>query len=434
MQADLSERLISPRCGLVTEVTPQLRSPEEPAPPYLYTATLSNFDFRTAPRSERLNGGKGRSIAAARRSAIGEAVERYAAYHWNPARIVQAPWRDVAERAVAPTEFVLFSDEQYAGALPYARWEPAQPLCWIEATEHPGGRRVLVPAMMAYLAQQAPSTADFLFAPTSNGLAAGPDPEGAVLGGLNELIERDAMLLTWMNRLPARRIEVPDDLPYSSDILRRYALMGVEVRLYRMRTDQPACVVMAVACDPDGTRPARVVGMGCRLQPAAAVEQALFELCQARPSEMARYGEGGAAERLVGYDDVRTLEDHPAFHALHRNTGEFAFLDRRGETPLPLADIPDRSTGSVAGDLAATVAGLTDAGLRVFSVDLTLPDVAEGGYAVARSLVTGLQPIHFGRGEERLGGRRLFDLPVKLGLQETAATPAELNPCPHPMA
>ena len=83
----LSSVLVSRRVGLVTELASQLRGPEEPVPPYLYTATLAHFDFRQAPRRNRLNAGKGRSTAEARLSALGEAVERYSAYHWDPQRM-----------------------------------------------------------------------------------------------------------------------------------------------------------------------------------------------------------------------------------------------------------------------------------------------------------------------------------------------------------
>jgi ribosomal protein S12 methylthiotransferase accessory factor len=51
-----------------------------------------------------------------------------------------------------------------------------------------------------------------------------------------------------------------------------------------------------------------------------------------------------------------------------------------------------------------------------------------------RVLATGLQPIHFGWGQERLGGRRLFELPFRLGFAPGPRGEADLNPCPHPLA
>jgi ribosomal protein S12 methylthiotransferase accessory factor len=53
---------------------------------------------------------------------------------------------------------------------------------------------------------------------------------------------------------------------------------------------------------------------------------------------------------------------------------------------------------------------------------------------VVRALITGIQPIHFGHGLERLGGRRLYELPWKAGFTERPTSETSLNACPHPLA
>jgi len=85
-------------------------------------------------------------------------------------------------------------------------------------------------------------------------------------------------------------------------------------------------------------------------------------------------------------------------------------------------------------DLEYCVGKLVALGERIAYVDLTMPDIAGHGFHVVRTLITGLQPIHFGHGEERLGGRRLFELPAKLGFSDQTRTVADLNQCPHPLA
>jgi ribosomal protein S12 methylthiotransferase accessory factor len=49
-------------------------------------------------------------------------------------------------------------------------------------------------------------------------------------------------------------------------------------------------------------------------------------------------------------------------------------------------------------------------------------------------MVTDMQPIHFGHQNVRLGGRRLFELPVSLGYAKEPLAEAALNACPHPLA
>jgi ribosomal protein S12 methylthiotransferase accessory factor len=84
--------------------------------------------------------------------------------------------------------------------------------------------------------------------------------------------------------------------------------------------------------------------------------------------------------------------------------------------------------------LSALVEGACAAGARVAYVDLTAPEIAPLGPRVVRCFVTGFQPIHFGHGEGRLGGRRLYEAPVRWGLHRHALAEPDLNPCPHPLA
>jgi hypothetical protein len=78
--------------------------------------------------------------------------------------------------------------------------------------------------------------------------------------------------------------------------------------------------------------------------------------------------------------------------------------------------------------------GLSRAGCRIFFRDVTTPDVLPYPIRVVRALISGIQPIHFGHSLERLGGKRLYELPVKTGFREKPTSEASLNPCPHPLA
>jgi len=428
------EDLVSAKVGLVTELSPQVRGAEEPVPPYLYTATLSHFDFRTVERQERLNAGKGRTEREAKLAALGEAVERYSAYHWDRGRTFLAKWADVRDAAIAPIECVLYADDQYARPdFPYRKWQADQEVTWISGIELPQRTEVALPASLVYLVHPLPRPEDYFAAITSNGLAAGASLDQAVLGGLYELIERDALLVTWMNRLPAIEIAVPDGGSAAAYVIRHYARFGVTVRAFALRTDQLPTVVMAIAFDSDPSMPARLIGMGCDVSPSAALDKAIFELCQARPSEAIRFRSNPPAGRLRTYEDVVTLEDHPAFHGVPEHCHETEFLWSTGEK-IDLGAFVDPTAGQAQQNLDLCVARLAGTGHRVAYAEIAAPDVASVGYHVVRSFATGLQPIHFGWGEARLGGRRLFEAPLKWGLRPTATALVDINWCPHPLA
>ena len=426
--------LVSPKCGVITRLAAQSRGAEEPAPPYLYTATLANFDFRVADGGERVGAGKGGTEREAMASAVGEAIERYCGYHWAPERTFVSRMHDVPSPVITPAECVLYSDQQYRSeGWRYARWREDGEVTWITGKELPSGTAIALPASLVFLSYPVPRPEDFFAPSSSNGLAAGPTLERAVLGGLCELIERDALLITWLNRLPALEIELGESGETAATLFRHYARMGINVRAFSLATDLPITVVLAISLDDEPSRPAQVVGMGCHPDPTIALTKALYELCQGRPAEAARFAKKPPGGRLVRFEDVQTLDDHSAFGSLREHREQFAFL-WSAERSTRIDALPNPSTGSAGDDLANLTQALARNGHRVAYVDLTLPDVGPYGFHVVRVIATELQPVHFGHGQERLGGRRLFELPVRLGFATAPRTDADLNRCPHPLA
>jgi ribosomal protein S12 methylthiotransferase accessory factor len=422
--------LVSRRCGVARDLGPQRRSSEEPCPPHLWTTTLAHYDFRAAPRAARLNAGKGRTEAEAKLSALGEAVERYSACHWDPRRVSVGRARS---GAITPADCVLHTPAQHAAGLPYPPWSPEVETSWIEGVDLASGAPVDLPAALAFLVSPTPRAEDHVTAITSNGLAAGRDLTYAILGGLYELIERDALMIAWLNRLPGTEIETPETGCMAAAIIRHYRHYGVALRLVALPTDQAATVVMAIAADPAPGAAARVIGMGCDVDPAVAVDKAAFELCQARPSMAGRLQAGDPGLRLRRYEDVRDLDDHPLFHAIPAHAEESDFLFASGWS-VALADLPRPDSSTPEAALALLVERATATGIRTAYVDITAPDIMPLGLRVVRCFAAGLQPIHFGQGEGRFHGRRLYDAPVAWGLRNTPLTEVGLNPCPHPLA
>jgi ribosomal protein S12 methylthiotransferase accessory factor len=191
--------------------------------------------------------------------------------------------------------------------------------------------------------------------------------------------------------------------------------------------------MMAIARDLTGDGPAAMVGLGCHLDPGVALLKASMEICQNRPGRVRRYRESPPRERLNSHSDVRSVEDHGQFAAIQENLSEFDFL-LQSERRVKLGELPSRTSGAVRSDLARCVAALREAGCRPVYVDVTTEDVAGNGLKVMRTLSTGLQPMHFGYAQGRLGGRRLFELPCQIGLASGPRDEAGLNPCPHPLA
>ena len=423
--------LVSPRVGVVRSLSRVPRGVDEPSPPILYHAQLSHFDFRRGKLLERSAFGKGFSEDEAMGSALGEAIERYCAHHADTRAIRGAKAAALDTPFLSPAECVLYSEPQYARkSFPYARWDEQTETSWLPGVEFPGNTDVLLPAALVYMNYSGPNNDEYFCPSTSNGMAAGPDLDSAVLAGLCELVERDGFLIHWMNRLTAPEVEFAGGT--AGAIREYYARFGVEVRVFDLSTDVPAAVMMAVALTRRDRGPAAVVGLGCHPSPEKALVKALGEVCQVRPGEVKRFLETDPAKLPQLPEAVKTLEDHSGYFFSPERLPELAFLLDNGRRRR-LEEMPDRSQGSLCADLHNLVAGLRGAGCRVAFVDVTSPDIQPYPVRAVRTFATGLQPIHFGYGEEHLGGRRLFEAPRRLGYGGGRRSESELNPCPHPL-
>lgn len=325
----------------------------------------------------------------------------------------------LGDGAVPPSEFVLFSEAQYARReLPFWQWKPEDEILWVPMSETGSGRQAWVPATFVYMAPASDQLQDLLVAVNSSGFAAGLDEQSALRSAQLELIERDAFMIHWLGRTTAEEIDTTGIGGLEEEICASYERWGTHVRAFALPTDMPAVVVMTVALDRTGERPAAIVGLGCETVPRAALRKSLFEICQMHGPLCRRHRES-TSDPLNAYSDVKTIDDHAAYFFRRDHLHEFDFL-LQGASKTSLGDLP---VFSLDGDLTAAI---RQRGYRVFHRDLTTPDLQPYPIRVVRALIPQLQPISFGHGLERLGGRRLYE---RAGVSESS-----INPCPHPLA
>jgi ribosomal protein S12 methylthiotransferase accessory factor len=419
--------LVDAHTGIVTQLAEVPRDTSEPPLPLVFRAQLANHRFVGKDDDpESVTSGKGMTKQAAQLSAVGEAIERYGATPWDPGRIRRAAAADLDQPYISPDDLVTYADNQY-DQLPYARWDVDTVMDWVEGRRLTDNDRVLVPALGTYLDYPVPHRDEFFFPATSNGLAAGPTLADAILGGLLELIERDAFLLAWFGRRPGTAVDASQsDDPDTVAIARSYARRGVELFLIHPPSDTPASVCIAIGVDhrsgPD--RPAAVVGLGADLNPRRARQRAALEVGQIRPALRSRMRDPAVQQRLrvilADPNQVSGLDDHDLLYADPQSLRQ---LHHWLTAPTIDADRTAPPPDNPVERLALIVDALAEVGVGVCYVNLTPPDLTRLGFSVVRVHGPGLQPIHFGANEARLAGPRL-----------TGLGGAALNTFPHPLA
>jgi ribosomal protein S12 methylthiotransferase accessory factor len=427
-------QLLDPACGIIRSIIPNLA---EQADPLIYAfgavACQANSPD-TPPQINRAGGAaldRNRAIAAT----IGEAVERYCASYYDPAAMVFASFKEVAGQAVHPSKFGLFSERQYKDRdFPFKPFTENSRISWTWGYSLQNRRPVLVPACLTYL--------PFIFEghrkethianTTSTGLACGNSIEEAILSGIGEVVERDALCCFWMNRLPVPHVEIDEDCPIYDSFKEKLERPGLKYYVCDVTTDLGIPVFFTLLIG--GSNLGRMVNAGSQANPATyqAALKSLVEAAHGRPYVRYIMREQPNWKYSPDFSTVRNFQDHAAFYT--RAPQEFHALDfiTRPRPVKRLSEMKDLSTGSVLGDIEFYLSRLAEHDLDVIAVDLTTPDIEEVGFKVARVIVPGLQLLHGDR-KMFLGGPRLYSVPVKLGYAREPVREEDLNLYPHPL-
>ena len=207
---------------------------------------------------------------------------------------------------------------------------------------------------------------------------------------------------------------------------------GIALRVFRVPTDWPCNVFIAVAVAPDGMLPAATAGLGVSADPAEAASKAVLEVCQIRPALGRALRDGGQRDRmakLLRTQQPETVSDHGLLYASPTMVPALGFLLNQRACPFDWRTAPFAETESLPG----LVAAITGRGFDILYVDLTPADMYRRGLSTARVIIPNAQPIDFGIGARRLGAERLMTSPSTLGFP-AAGSHAALNPNPHPMS
>ncbi|MFG2983213.1 TOMM precursor leader peptide-binding protein [Streptomyces sp. NPDC048258] len=419
------EKHISPHLGAITRLVSHTSEANQLT--YSYSAghnfAMVNDSLDLLRRNLRgQSGGKGRSEIQAKVSAVCEAIERFSGVWRGDEPVVRAAYADLdPAHAVHPDRLLHFSPSQVEGR---AEWnlDPANrlhkvpdpfrtdlPLDWSRAWSLTHDEERLVPA--AYVWYGHPDLDEHFFCISdSNGSAAGNTLEEAILQGMCELTERDAVAVWWYNRLrrPAFDMDSLED-PYVDELRAFYDAMDRDLWMIDITNDLGMPTYVAASRRRHEVEDL-MVGFGSHPDPRIAAFRALTELNQFLPMIEQRDAEGNTVYLV---DDLETL-----------NWCKQATVEQEPWL-LPDPDLTPTRVGPPADfDLAACVreytARIEAAGSEVIVMDQTRPDLELN---VVKVIAPGLR--HFWR---RLGAGRLYDAPVRMGLLEEPTPEERMNP------
>lgn len=354
-------------------------------------------------------------------AAVGEALERYCGGLLPPGLRTATREQLVREgrRTLDLDGMALFSPEQHAApGFPFAPLtEPRLPLEWTDGRDLVDGAPTAVPATLVWASYphartHLPATTPIIQA----GLAAGPDRAFAETSALLEVVERDAMVMTWTGRAPLRAVQVPHRIA----ALAAGTAGALHTRFLAFTADAAVTVIGALVRDTTTGRLS--LGMGAHGDPATAAVKALGEALQLqvllgdyddpegammraarRPGSPLAPWRADRAYARSYREDLRDVVDYGCHLQLHLDPAvqdRFeAELDDAVTTTVDLDDLGPPAQETVLDSLVRR-------GYRPVSVDVTTPDVRAAGVRVVRVVVPGMV-ANAAAGRPFLGGDRL---------------------------
>jgi ribosomal protein S12 methylthiotransferase accessory factor len=427
-----ASRLVSDRVGLISEVLFLETTPEEPS---VYWAQSHPADIGPLTGRATLNHGSATSVDPDRAAmkAVGETIERYCSAFYQEEELVFGAYDALAGSAISPEHFSLFSAQQYATPnFPFAPFTRSTPVRWVLGHSLLNDCATWVPASLVYIPYSRHAGEPPLDYLISTGLACGSTYGSTLLKALNEVVERDAYTIVWQNRLPRPHIDLEGvEDPLIGKLLQALRRLAIKPHAVLLTLDIPIPVILLVMTRSDGP-PWTIVASGADLSPRHALLLSLEEAC------LALIGMGREAVQAsdyrpdADYRDVTTLRQHGLAHALDpRLRSSTEFLTQPSEV-VKLDDLRDMATGNPVADLRTTLNQIRPLVTDVVGIDVTTPDVNEAGFKVARVVVPDLLPMDVDHRYPHLGGRRLYEVPSKLGLVAGSVGERALNSHPHP--
>ncbi len=250
--------------------------------------------------------GKGRSEVQARISSMMESFERCLAERINA---------DI-EEGVSAEEFISEGEEDKYLIDPRQFLLPENLpqdslVEWTQGRDLLQEREVFVPSNAVYHPYDAPGQSKQLFRSNTNGLASGNVIEEAILHGLLEVIERDALSIAEFNRYSGKKLILTEEDGTNYQMVEMFKKAGVDIHLWVLEHDTPITTVVAATDDAQLKDPALLVmGAGAHLKPEIAISRAITEAAQSRVVQIHGAREDTAREefvRQIGYERMKRM-------------------------------------------------------------------------------------------------------------------------------
>lgn len=354
--------------------------------------------------------------------ALGEFIERYSALNYDgshPLPMYYNPYPEQCKLGVCldPMELIDFEDSAYDRANAYyVRYSHDKMVSWVQAAELTGGKPAWIPAQKAFLGIPYRNGEQPYMQGLASGVACGSSAEGAAFSAILEVVERDSFMLTWLLRLPGRKIIMDGD--ENSELMKLYRhitshLVGDDrLYLYDISRTEGVCTVLTLLRNDDPESYGLVTATASHTDPQCALLKSLEELCLSQYYAYKKlYSSPQTMDEIrnMKESDVTNLLSHFYYYGTGARSHAFDFISESQES-IRLREMPCETAGLNDSErLSHLVSLFKSQGRRVYSVNLTRPEVAACDLAVFSAAIPGYNDLDLSHERRLLRNQRLLE-------------------------
>ncbi|WP_028982269.1 TOMM precursor leader peptide-binding protein [Sporocytophaga myxococcoides] len=396
---DRFKHLIDPVLGTIHQMDTVCKLDNEGI--FVYSARYPVVPMKERPHSSEFQTeayGKGITPIASQVSALCEAIERASLRYYGDEPVIYGTAHEMGKTALLPQSFQYFHPHQseYPNATHALGPVPKEisdqeAIAWLPAWSLRDQERRFLP-MDAVLYGHDKLEQERVAVFESNGLSAGNNMEEAILQGLLELIERDAVSIWWFNKLsrPSADVSIMTLDVWFTKALKALQDQGWKITFLDLTIDTGVLVIAAVG----EMKGSYLTGYGCHTDPCLAFNRALTELIQVK--ELMQ-----PVKPPKGYEDT-----------------DYLCPSQYGKRFPILSDVnASRGLGNLIQNIVDHLALLD---IDTIVLNSTRPDI---GLPVVKVVCPGLRAFR-----PRFAAGRLYEVPVKLGLRNQCTAYEQLNP------
>jgi ribosomal protein S12 methylthiotransferase accessory factor len=381
------------------------------------------------PSRAAVNGsGCGLDHAGSLLPAIAEGLERYCTCLYKEGQFITATAAELGREALDLDTVPRCSPAELGNPrCPLVAPDKNAPMRWVRGLSLLDGRQVYLPVVLVYLYAGFNGPGEKIALPITTGCAAHASYEQALLSGILEIVERDAISITWLQRLPLREIEIDFVSPLLAPYWEQYQRGSADLEYIFLdaTSDLGIPTVYALQLSRGNKRLATLLACSTALDPSEAVVKVIKDMAACRISFRMRRP---VPEKWEDFHDVF----HGAAYMAPAERFEcFEFLlQHRGEQRL--SKMPSLAVTDPRKALQSVLEIFRQKNMECFAVDLSTDEALRAGVRVVRAIIPDLQPLSFVYRARYLGHPRLYEAPRNMGYP--VYQEMELNRLPQPFA